>query len=131
MRSYYAASWQDAGSTNVKILLVVNDSPWGSTLATTALRLARRALSSGHALEAVFFRGDGVYSAVADTAADADTPETAASWSAIARDNGTELMVCQSSSRRRLAMPPAAPFREAGLVEFVDRLAACDRVVTF
>ena len=115
----------------MKILLVVNDSPWGSTLAITALRLARQIVSGSHTLEAVFFRGDGVYNAVTGTVADANTPEMAASWSGIARDGGTELMVCQSSARRRLASPPATPFREAGLVEFVDRLAACDRVLTF
>jgi sulfur relay protein TusD/DsrE len=115
----------------VKILLVVNDSPWGSTLSMTALRISRQALEAGHGLEAVFFRGDGVYHATAETESDAGTPDTFAAWAAMAERNGTALMVCQSSSRRRLGAPPAAPFREAGLVEFADLVAACDRVLTF
>lgn len=115
----------------LNILLVVNDSPWGSTLALTALRLANAAVAAGHRLEAVFFRGEGVYNVVPGTAMDAGTPDLADSWSRLAEAGDTELMVCQSSARRRLNAPPAPPFREAGLVEFSDRLEGCDRVLTF
>lgn len=115
----------------MKILLVVNDSPWGSTLSTTALRISRQALEAGHSLEGVFFRGDGVYHATGETETDAGTPDIFTSWAAMAEQAGTALLVCQSSSRRRLGAPPAAPFREAGLVEFADLVAACDRVLTF
>lgn len=115
----------------MKFVLVVNDSPWGSTSALAALRIARAALDAGHALEAVFFRGEGVYNALAGTVSDADTPELAQAWSAFADHSGTELMVCQASARRRLNAPVAPPFREAGLVEFTDCATSCDRVVTF
>lgn len=96
----------------------------------TALRLARAVLARKHRLDAVFFRGEGVYNALTGTEADPNTPELARSWSRIAEDAGTELMVCQSSARRRLNTPPEAPFRDAGLAEFIDRVERCDRVVT-
>lgn len=115
----------------MRLLFVVNDSPWGTALAATALRLARAVLAEGHELDAVFFRGEGVYNALQGTAADPDTPDLAQSWSNLAEKEGTELLVCQSSSKRRLNAPVAAPFREAGLVEFMDRMTGSDRVVTF
>jgi tRNA 2-thiouridine synthesizing protein D len=115
----------------LNILLVVNDSPWGSTLAVTALRIARAAVAAGHRLQAVFFRGDGVYNTMMGTAADPGTPDLAAGWSQLAETGETELLVCQSSAKRRLNAPLAAPFREAGLVEFSDRMEGCERVLTF
>lgn len=114
----------------MKLLLVVNASPWGSTRAVTAFRLARAVLAAGHEIPAVFFRGEGVYNALGGTVADAGTPELAPSWSELAGDGKSDLMVCQASVRRRLNAPVKSPFREAGLVEFNDRLAGCDRLVT-
>lgn len=114
----------------MKIVLIVNESPWGSTRAVTACRLARAALEAGHQVPVVFFREEGVYNAISGTEADSGTPDLFSSWSGFAENGGTELMVCQSSCRRRLAGPVASPFREAGLAEFADRLASCDRVLT-
>lgn len=114
----------------MKFVLVVNASPWGSTRAVTALRLARAVLAAGHEIPAVFFRGEGVYNALGGTVADAGTPELAQSWSGLADEGKSELMVCQASARRRLNARVMSPFREAGLVEFNDLLAGCDRVVT-
>lgn len=115
----------------MKLAFIVNDSPWGSARAVTALRIARAALGAGHELPTVLFRGEGVYNVIGGTIADPGTPELARSWSDLAGEAGTELMVCQASARRRLSAPVTSPFREAGLVEFNDRLAQCDRVVTF
>ena len=116
---------------NVKILLVVNDSPWGSTLAATALRVAQAILQAGHDLQAVFFREEGVYNAISGTLADGGLPEAAQAWSDVAEQAGTALLLCQSSVQRRLETTPGEPFRETGLVAFLDQLESCDRVVTF
>ena len=88
-------------------------------------------LERGHSLQAVFFREEGVYNSVMGTATDSGTPQLAESWAQLSAQHGIELLVCQSSSKRRLTVPFTEPFREAGLVEFVDRLASCDRVMTF
>lgn len=114
----------------MNILLVVNDSPWGSTLALGAMRLARAAVEAGHRLDAVFFRGEGVYNAMGGTATDSSTPDLAAAWTQMASETGARLMVCQSSANRRLNAPLAAPFHASGLAEFIDRLLLADRVVT-
>ncbi len=45
------------GQFNVKILVIVNVSPWGGSLAVTALRLVRAMLGQGFEIAAVYFRG--------------------------------------------------------------------------
>ena len=42
----YSNSNEQNGLQQMKILLVVNSSPWGSTLAVTALRFARAAYTA-------------------------------------------------------------------------------------
>ena len=114
----------------MNILLVVNDSPWGSTLSITALRLARAMLSAGHSLDGIFFRGEGVYNAVGATTGNPASPDLKQAWSTLADDSGAALMLCQSSVERRLESRPDEPFRGAGLAELIDRMATADRVVT-
>jgi sulfur relay (sulfurtransferase) complex TusBCD TusD component (DsrE family) len=64
----------------VKILIIVNESPWGATLPVAALRLARAMAVDGHEIDAVFFRGDGVYNACRGRGVDAGTPDLAREW---------------------------------------------------
>lgn len=116
---------------SLKIILIINESPWGSTLASTALRLARGMVGAGHELQAVFFREDGVYNSMRGTARESGVENPADAWSELNVQYGANLMVCQSSALRRLANETAGPFREAGLVELTDLIADCDRVITF
>lgn len=122
----------------MKILAIVEHSPWGSCLPVTALRLLRSMSENGMAIDAVYFRGDGVYNALAGRGSDHDTPALADAWRDLARHCGARLLVCSSASRRRLDSAPGsgfpvseADFREAGLPEVMERMAACDRVVSF
>jgi sulfur relay protein TusD/DsrE len=115
----------------MKILLIVNNSPWGSTLGLTALRFARAAITEGMSLSAVFFREDGVYHALSGRATDAGTPELSNAWCALAQQSSAELLLCSASSQRRLAEAPGSGFREAGLAEMLELMTVSDRVVTF
>ena len=115
----------------MKVLVIVNDSPWGATLPAAAVRLVRAMHSNGTEIDAVFFRGDGVYNALTGRAADAGTPELAAEWAALAGSSGFPLLLCSSAASRRLDSAPAGGFREAGLADVLERMAGCDRVVTF
>lgn len=115
----------------MKILLVVNSSPWGSTLAVTALRFARAAVAEGMTVTTVFFREDGVFHALGSRATDAGTPALSEAWPEFARIHGADLLVCRSSGQRNLAQSPSGSFREAGLAEMMERMAASDRVVTW
>ena len=122
----------------MKILAIVEHSPWGSSLPVTALRLLRSLSRNGVAVDTVYFRGDGVYNAQAGRGSDHGTPALADAWRDLARDCGARLLVCSSASRRRLDSAPGSgfpdgdvDFREAGLPEVIERMAACDRVVSF
>jgi len=115
----------------MKILLIVNNSPWGGTLGLTALRFARAVVSEGMLLTAVFFREDGVYHALTSRSTDRGTPETVNAWLEISRSSGARLLLCSASSQRRLEVAPAGEFREAGLAEMMELMAASDRLVTF
>lgn len=111
----------------VKILVIVNESPWGSTLPAAALRLCRAVIDAGHEVGAVFFRGDGVYNALSGRDTDSTTPDLAVAWSRLE----SPLLVCSSAAARRLDRAPGGGFREAGLAEVLERMGECDRVVTF
>lgn len=119
----------------MKFLLVVNESPWGSTLALAALRFARAVVAEGFEVGAVYFRDDGVYNALPGRSTDAGTEDLARGWAALARDRQTPLLICSAAAGRRLpgdALEAApAPFRPAGLVEMVGLMERCDRVVSF
>jgi len=115
----------------MKILLIVNSSPWGSTLAVTALRFARALQAEAMTVTAVFFREDAVFQSLESRATDAGTPDLAAAWPEFARSSGARLLVCRSSAQRNLPASPSGAFREAGLAELFELMAASDRVVTW
>lgn len=115
----------------MKILVIVNDSPWGSALPTTALRLTRTVLAAGKTVEAVFFRGDGVYNALPGRGSDAGMPALARQWCELSGSAGFQLLLCSAAANRRLDSSPGHGFREAGLAEVLERMAGCDRVVSF
>ena len=115
----------------MKVLVIVNASPWGTTLAATALRAARALAAAGQGIDAVFFRGDGVYNALPGRGGDTDTAGLAGAWAEFADAAGFPLLLCSSAALRRLDSAPASGFREAGLAEVLERMAGCDRVVTF
>lgn len=117
----------------MNILLVVNASPWGGTLANTALRFLRAALADGQQVSAVWFQGEGVYNALPGRATDPGATDLLQAWIEAAAAHGAELLLCSGAALRRLpAQPsPPAPFREAGLAEWLERAGACDRVVAF
>ena len=114
----------------MKILVIVNESPWGGSLAVTALRLTRAMFDQGLGVAAIYFRHDGVYQALAGRANDAGTPCLREAWLGLSRDRGVPLLLCSSAAQRRLETP-AAGFREAGLAEVLELMCSCDRVVSF
>ena len=115
----------------MKILVIVTESPWSSSLGVTALRLVRALISSGEELCAIYFREDGVYHALRGRAADAGTPGLYEAWEELARNHDIQLMVCSSAAQRRLDAAPGGCFAEAGLAQMMTLLRDSDRVVTF
>ena len=114
----------------MKILVIVNHSPWGSSLGMAALRLVVAMPQAGLEVAAVYFRGEGVYQSLAGRAGDAATPALHARWVELAESQRFSLLLCRSAAQRRLSDRPPAHFREAGLAEVLELANSCDRVLT-
>lgn len=119
----------------MKVLVIVNSSPWGSSLGVTALRLVRAMLRDGLRDElrvaAVYFREEGVYQALPGRVADAGTPSLRDAWLELQGQTGVPLLLCSSAAQRRLEACPEGGFREAGRAEVLELMQDCDRVVAF
>ena len=115
----------------MKVLVIVNQAPWGGTLGLTALRLSRAMTGAGLQLAGVFFREEGVYQSQPGRVCDPGTPDLSAAWTKFARECGAPLLLCSSASQRRLSSAPGEGFREAGLAEVLELMDGCDRVVSF
>lgn len=115
----------------MKVLVIVNSSPWGGTLGVTALRLVRAMVHAGQRIVAVYFREEGVYQALAGRVTDAGTPTLRDAWLGLMAEAGVPLLLCSSAAQRRLQTCPEGGFREAGKAEVLELVATCDRVVTF
>ena len=115
----------------MKFLVIVNESPWGSSVALSAWRFVQASLDSGVEIPAVFFRGEGVYNALPGEANDAGTENLAEAWLGLESRAGTRLLLCSSSRTRRLGTLPEGGFAESGLAEMCDLMLTCDRVVSF
>ena len=115
----------------MKFLVIVNESPWGSSVALSAWRFVHACLDSGVEVPAVFFRGEGVYNALSGEANDAGTENLTEAWLGFGARAGTRLLLCSSSRMRRLSAPPNRGFTESGLTEMFDLMLTCDRVVSF
>ena len=70
----------------LEILLIVNESPWASSLAGTAQRIFQAAQASGHKVTAVFFHQDGVYNAQDWRASDKGLTSPALRWQELCTD---------------------------------------------
>ena len=117
----------------MNVLLMVNHSPWGSTLPATAQRCASALLDAGHTLAGIYFRGDGVYNALAGDVDDPGAVNLVAAWKETATAAGCELLLCSSACARRLpgdrvdGLGP--PYRVIGLGELFAVADAADRWV--
>lgn len=119
--------------SSVKILVMVNSSPWGSGRSAVALRFVRAALDADHELSAIYFRGDGVYHAVPGQQADPGAEDLTNAFAKLAQSHGTELMLCTAALMRRFpnTHEVSLPWRAAGLAQWVGLLEEADRVVSF
>ena len=119
----------------MKMLVIVNDSPWGSSVATTALRFVQAANQSGHKVPAVFFHNDGVYNALDGQVSDDGMVSPSHAWQEIGRQQHTQLLLCSAALTRRINKESIGrlpqEFQEAGLPQMWDIARRCDRVVSF
>jgi sulfur relay (sulfurtransferase) complex TusBCD TusD component (DsrE family) len=115
---------------SVKVLFIVNSSPWGGTRGVVALRLVRALPASGLEAAAVYFREEGVYQALPCRSTDAGTPALREAWLELAAERGFPLLLCSSAAQRRLESCPSGGFREVGRAEVLELMGECDRVMS-
>lgn len=114
---------------------MVNDSPWGGTLALAALRFHDQVVAEGDRVAAVFFQNDGIYNALPAANTDPGTPDLATAWMAAGKNSGARLLLCSAALERRCSRELQAhipdAFQAAGLGTFIELAGSCDRLVTF
>lgn len=117
-----------------RILVIVEASPWGSSLSTAAWRFVRAAVTAGVRVT-VFFTGDGVYNAVAGELSDQGLDSPQQCWQAFGASQDVELWLCPAAVARRLPAQVAdqlfPDFTVTGLTRLFEQMAASDRVVSF
>lgn len=120
-----------------RFALYVTANPVSCQGQLSALRFAEAAVASGHQLARVFFAGDSVIvgNALLDTPS--DEPQLQQRWQALAKTQGTELLLCSAAAQRYGIRVDgggnnlAAQFNISGLGSLVECALDCDRVVHF
>ena len=128
----------------MKFGILVNEGPYQHEACDSALNFARAVIARGHTLARVFFYHDGVNVATRLAAPPRDDRDLVASWQALARDHGVDLVVCVAAAERRGVVDEAqsarhgmhghnlAPgFRIAGLGQLIEVAVDADRFVVF
>lgn len=113
--------------------ILVLSPPQGGSAAAAALRFARAALASGHAVRQVFFHAGGVAAAVR-AELPAGEPDLDAAWATLAGAHGFPLLACETALARRGldgARRPSAVVRAGTLGQFMLALGDCDRLLQF
>lgn len=128
----------------MKISILVNEGPYQHQASDSAYQFAVAALKSGHEVPRVFFYHDGVNNGTNLTTPPQDDRHIQKRWSALAQDNGVDLVLCVAACQRRGivdegerernkkdATNVAEGFRISGLGQLIEAGIESDRLVTF
>lgn len=128
----------------MKFAIVVNEGPFQRQASSSAYEFVRAALAEGHEIHRVFFYHDGVYNGTRLSVPPSDEPDPPASWAALARDHGVDLVVCVAAAQRRGMLDAASAvrlhrdghnladgFRMSGLGQLIESGLDADRVLVF
>ena len=128
----------------MKYSLLVLSAPTAGESNNTAYHFARALVDSGHELYRVFFYHEGVHAGAGLAVAAQDEVDPAGRWHELARQSGTELVLCIASAVKRgllddteaqrhekMAASIYPGFSLSGLGQLVDASAHSDRLITF
>jgi tRNA 2-thiouridine synthesizing protein D len=128
----------------MKFSIQINSAPWGSQGCETAYQFSRAALNLGHEIVRIFFYYEGAYNGLRWMAPPEDEKTLVQRWSALAAEQGIDLVICISAAQRRgllehtesrrmgkLDDDLALGFRIAGLGLWVDACLKADRFLVF
>ncbi len=122
----------------------INASPYASPAGLVAYRFVQAALQAGHRIVQIFFYQEGIAHALRYALPPDDELHLTAQWSALARDQGIDLLVCISAAQRRglLCLDEARRqgagdddladgFRIGGLGQWLEATWQADRCLVF
>ena len=128
----------------MKFAIQINSAPWESQGGETAYQFSRAAIGMGHEVVRVFFYYEGAYTGLRWMEAPDGEKAIVSRWSALAEDQGVDLVICISAAQRRGIVEPteakqlskhhdalADGFRIAGLGLWVDACLKADRFLVF
>lgn len=127
----------------MKFALLVTAAPHQEN-AWHALQFCKAALARGHAVERVFFYGDGAAHGNALLLPPQDEADVAQAWAKLAAENSLELVVCIAAALKRGVMDADTARREekavanlapgfviSGLGQLAEAMLEADRLVSF
>ena len=128
----------------MKIGIVVSEGPYTHQAADSAYNFVKAALAKGHEVPRVFFYHDGVNVSTRLSVPPQDERHIQNNWTALAQENGIDLVVCIAAAQRRGLLDDneakrqgkdasniAEGFRISGLGQLIEMGIQTDRLVTF
>ncbi len=128
----------------MKFAIQINAGPYAGSAGWTAYRFVQAALQANHQILQVFFYREGIQNALRYALPPDDESHPVALWSALAREQGIDLLVCISAAQRRGLLHGdearrlgardndlADGFRIAGLGQWVQATLEADRCLVF
>ncbi len=128
----------------MKYALQINASPNSSNSGYCAYQFIKEALKKEHEIFRVFFYQEGVYHAFKYSTPPDDELKMTKKWSALAKNQGIDLVVCISAAQRRgllfddeakrqgkLDQDLADGFRISGLGQLLEATLLADRFIEF
>lgn len=123
--------------------ILIQDAPYASQAATTALHFTRAALASGHEIRRLFFYQGGVLNASSLLVPPQDELHLPKAWSELVQAHEIDAVVCVSSALRygvlsageaeRYDLSPSLlpGFTVGGLAQWVEAMLDSDRHLSF
>jgi len=128
----------------VKFAIVVNEGPYTHQASDTAFQFAKSVLAKGHEIVRVFFYHDGVNNGTKLAVPPQDDRHIPNNWSALAKENELDLVLCIAAAQRRGILDKNEAgrqgkdadnvidgFRISGLGQLIEAGIQADRTVTF
>ncbi len=117
----------------MKFGILINESPFTHQASDSAYRFVVAALAKGHEIYRVFFYNDGVYNGNKLSEPQTDDRNLISLWSALAKENDMDLVVCVAAALRRGIKDEILEegFRISGLGQLVEAGIQADRLVVF
>ena len=128
----------------MKIGVLVSEGPYTHQAADSAYKFVSAAIAAGHEVPRVFFYHDGVNVATRLSVPPQDERNIQQQWTALAKEHGTDLVVCIAAAQRRGMLDEdeakragkdsnniAPGFEISGLGQLIDAGIQADRLIVF